>query len=344
MFHTRFIRLSVMAGFLSFAVAACSSAGTGQQIPSGSQTIGQDGAIPDVTHNKWSAGTPIPTAVLLPAAGAIGTKIYVAGGATAAKVATAKLQIYDTASKTWTTGAPMHTARWDPSGGAVVNGIFYALGGATSLSTFTKAVEAYDPTTNTWTRKKAMPIANAPVAAVVGADIYAIGGYDIATNQRLASVYKYDTVANKWSKVASMHDGRSNPAVGTIGSTIVAAYGLDNSGITTDNEAYSATANSWTTKASGPTATTGPCSGVSGGRLYVAGGESGGASAPAINVVDAYTLKTNGWASKATMPQAVVGPGSAVINGKLYCIAGASSGNPRLGGVVFYNNVQVYQP
>jgi N-acetylneuraminic acid mutarotase len=336
----RFLRLALVVMSTLVSVSCANSA---SQIPAESETVNRV-VLPSAMHDKWTQKSPLPTAVLLPAVGAVGTKIYVAGGATAAKVATSKLMIYDTATDTWSTGAPMHTPRWDLSSGAVVNGIFYVIGGAVSLSKFTRAVEAYDPATNAWSRKAPMPVANAPVVAVSGTSIYAIGGYDTTSNQRLATVYRYDTVADTWTKRASMHDGRSNPGVGTIGTTIVAADGLDNAGVTTDNEAYGVTRNAWVTKAPGLTATTGPCFGAIGGKLFVAGGEAGAASAPALNILDAYTLQANSWVSKATMPQAVVGPGSAVFNGKLFCFGGASSGNPRQGGVTFYSNVQVYQP
>jgi len=342
MLELRWACAIVTTGFSVFALAGCSS---GSTIPAGLHGGAQSAAIRLATHNKWSSGVPLPSAVLLPAVGAIGTKIYVAGGATATKIVTAKLQIYDTATKTWSTGAPMHTARWDLGSGAVVNGILYVVGGATTISKFTNGVEAYDPTTNTWTRKKAMPIANAPVVAAVGTTIYAIGGYDSATGQRLASVYAYDTTSDTWSKRASMIVAKSNPGVGVSGATIVVADGYTNSNQdTTDNEAYGVRRNSWTTRAADLTATTAPCSAAINGNLILAGGESGGGSAPAQNTVDAYALQGNKWSAKATMPQAVVGPGSAVVNGKLFCIGGASLGNPRLGGVVFYNNVQVYQP
>ena len=225
-------------------------------------------------------------------------------------------------------------------GSAVVNGVLYTIGGYTSLSTASNAVEAYDPARNSWTQEATMPITNGPVAAAVGTSIYAIGGYSATSGQRLADVYAYDTKTNAWQTRQPMKAARSNPAVGTIGKSIVVAGGVVVSGYTSDNEAYAAKKNRWKAKAPDPTAMAAPCSAAVGKTLYVAGGE--GSSGP-ISVLDAYTLKTNRWAAKASMPQAVIGPASATVGGLLYCFGGANAGYPN-GSTTFYNKVQVYQP
>ena len=85
------------------------------------------------------------------------------------------VEAYDPLTDTWTTKAPMPTARYT-LGVGVVDGIIYAIGGAngTAASTY---VEAYDPVTNSWTTKTSMPTArNALVIGVVNGKIYAIGG------------------------------------------------------------------------------------------------------------------------------------------------------------------------
>jgi hypothetical protein len=70
--------------------------------------------IPDagasLEHNSWYIGTPLPTPRDGAFAGAIGGKIYVAGGANNSGVLNVN-EIYDTITNTWTTGAPMPTAR-----------------------------------------------------------------------------------------------------------------------------------------------------------------------------------------------------------------------------------------
>ncbi|HYL27932.1 MAG TPA: kelch repeat-containing protein, partial [Candidatus Nitrosotalea sp.] len=170
--------------------------------------------------------------------------------------------------------------------------------------------------------------------------VLAIGGYTTASG-RLADVYAYNPKSNSWSKRGPMHVGRSNPAIGAVASTIVAAGGVvSGSGYTTDNEALFRSGK-WHTKATVPTAVAAPCSGATGAKLYMAGGETAGGITAAAAV---YTLHTDTWStSLAPMPQSQVGAASAMKAGILYCIGGASQGYPN-GSTTFYDNVQIYKP
>ena len=137
----------------------------------------------------------MPTARQGAFTGAIGRKIYVVGGAT--NSATVNInEIYDTATNSWTTGAPMPTARW-VGASAVVNNILYAMGGEVN-STLVNVVEAYDPATDTWSTKTPMPIVDDSFyAVVVKGTVFVIGGYDVAIG-RLPAVLSYNPVTNQW--------------------------------------------------------------------------------------------------------------------------------------------------
>ena len=78
---------------------------------------------------------------------------------------------------TWSTMAPMSTARRD-LGVASVGNTVYAIGGANNTgSSYFSSVEAYDPATNTWVTKAPLPTGRQSLAtAVAGGKIYAIGG------------------------------------------------------------------------------------------------------------------------------------------------------------------------
>src|ERR1035438_8757864 len=120
-------------------------------------------------------------------------------------------------------------------------------------------------------RKAGMSISvNSIYAVVENGIIYVVGGYNGA---RVNTVVAYDPVADTWSTLAPLNVAKSQPALGLIGSTIVAAGGLTNSGVTTDNEGYNAATNSWTTLAPLPTARQAGCFGVSAGLLYFARSE-----------------------------------------------------------------------
>ena len=265
----------------------------------------------------------------------IGQKIYALGGRAGSTIMNVN-EVYDTTTNTWTTAAPMLTARWDAAT-AVVNNILYAIGGGTSSGNTSNIVEAYDPTSNTWSTKAAMPISvNSIYAVVENGIIYVVGGYNGA---RVNTVVAYDPVADTWSTLAPLNVAKSQPALGLIGSTIVAAGGLTNSGVTTDNEGYNAATNSWTTLAPLPTARQAGCFGVSAGLLYFASGD-GVASGSLLNTMDAYDAATNSWASGLPLiPNSITNPGSAVVGESLYCIGGSNT----FKGTA-YNYVQIYQP
>jgi hypothetical protein len=132
--------------------------------------------------------------------------------------------------------------------------------------------------------------------------------------------------------------GKSAPAVGLVGSTIVAAGGLTSSGDTGDNEGYSATKNSWSDLGADPTPRQAGCAASISGRFYFAGGSNG---AP-LNVVESFSAPGNKWTTLLPLPQAVVLPGSAEMNGLLCCFGGSNNGSLFQGTV--YNYLQIYQP
>ena len=135
--------------------------------------------------------------------------------------------------------------------------------------------------------------------------------------------------------------GKSEPSVGLIGTSIVAADGYNaTSGDNGDNESYSVSTNSWTSLTADPTGRNAACTGSAAGQLFVAGGSNN--SDTAQSLTESFRLTKNKWATLASIPQAIIAPGSAVIKGVLYCFGGGDDGLPSQGN--FFSNVQIYQP
>jgi N-acetylneuraminic acid mutarotase len=231
----------------------------------------------------------------------------------------------------------MPTARF-ACAGAVVEGILYVIGGNPNGSSQLNVVEAYDPATNEWSTKSPMPTARDSIsAAVQDGIIYVVGGYN-NSDGRLNTVESYNPATDKWAEESPLLVGKSEPAVGLLGSTIVAAGGLAASGVTGDNEGYSASKNSWSALTDDPTPRQATCAASVSGRLYSAGGTNG---AP-LNIAESFNVSTNKWATLLPLPHAVVGTGSADVNGQLYCFGGSNNGGVFQGTV--YNYLQIYQP
>lgn len=295
---------------------------------------------PEVTHNTWSSGTAMPTARQAAFVGAIGKNIYVVGGATNTEIVNVN-EIYSTKTNRWTTGASKPTATW-AGASAVVNGILYVIGGSDSGSDVLNTVEAYDPVANSWSTNSPMPTARNSMTAVVDKGIvYVIGGFDFS-NQRLTTVESYNPATDTWKEEAPLLVGKSGAALGLLGATIVAAGGLSNSGITGDNEAYSASKNKWTALTADPTPRQAGCAWAIAGKLYFGGGTPNGSGGNPLNLLEAYSSRTKSWTTLASMPQPVIGPGSADVGSRLYCFGGSDIGVLFAGTV--YDNVQIYQP
>jgi N-acetylneuraminic acid mutarotase len=135
-------------------------------------------------------------------------KIYVMGGLTNG---TAN-RIYDIASNTWTTGAPIPAAVYD-HGHAYYNGKIYVIGGLTA-AVASSAVYAYDIATNSWTTVAPLPQAEFNMSTgVIGGNIYAAGGS--TGSNWITNLYIYNVATNTWSSGAPMTVG-TNYAAGTV--------------------------------------------------------------------------------------------------------------------------------
>lgn len=104
------------------------------------------------------------------------------------------VEAYDPGTDTWTTVAPMQTARQGLAAVAGPNGEIYAIGGSNSARTFLPTVEVYDPAADTWTQLADLPAglrnlaaAQAPVNGI--SRIFAIGGHGSAPPFTSVQVY-----------------------------------------------------------------------------------------------------------------------------------------------------------
>jgi uncharacterized repeat protein (TIGR03803 family) len=323
---TTFLKATVPAGAISGKVTVT----TGATTLTSAQTY--------TVHDSWSSAAPLPTARQGAAAGAIGGKLYVVGGATNSAVVSVN-EIYNSTTNTWSTGASLPTARWAVAY-AVVSNILYVIGGSDTGGSVTNIVEAYNPTSNTWSTKSPMPTArNSITTAVENGKIYVVGGAN-NSGSRLTTVESYDPTSDTWTTEAPLLVGKSYSATGLLSTTIVSADGFDNSGMVIgDNEGYNAINNSWSDLTADPAAREATCASSISGLLYDAGGWNGAA---ATGANESFKLATGHWTTLAAMPTAAVAPASASLNNVLYCVGGSNNG--AFGQGMVFNNVQIYQP
>jgi N-acetylneuraminic acid mutarotase len=92
----------------------------------------------DPSTDRWTTKAPMPTARNAPGAAVIDGKLYVIGGSNASTLELAPevydtLELYDPATDTWTTEAPMPTPRYG-AGTVALNGRLHVVGGYDAAS------------------------------------------------------------------------------------------------------------------------------------------------------------------------------------------------------------------
>ena len=170
--------------------------------------------------NTWTQLTSMPDANIM-ASGVYyppANKLYVFGGEDPESGQNFNnTRIYDIASDTWTTGAPMPDVRsFAASGYNPGNGKIYVVAGY-NTGTVDSAQDTtweYDPVANTWTVKAPLPHAvGGPGFGIVDGHMYVAGGRD-ATNTVINLCWDYDIAANSWSACSNLPSANNVPGSG----------------------------------------------------------------------------------------------------------------------------------
>ncbi|MBQ9000077.1 MAG: hypothetical protein IJ086_15480 [Clostridium sp.] len=258
-------------------------------------------------------------------------KIYCIGGKNSTSSYLSNMQIYDTKTNTWSTGASMTTGR-NNFAAVAVGKYIYCMGGYTS-SGRTSSIEIYNTETNTWSISTTS-LADSLYghsAVSVGKKIYLTGGYSSTYNKTMRIL---DTETNIWSTGANMSYAHEYFDM-VEANNVIYCIGGNNAYV----EAYNISTNTWSTKASLPSDYQYAATTIVDNKIYVLGGEtyySGCyAASPcratyytqprynADNTVYVYDISSNKWTSGSiTMPISVYGHTSINVNGKIYNIGG----------------------
>ena len=234
----------------------------------------------------------MPTNRFLHGGAALDGKIYVMGRGSGDVQDTA--DVYDPQSDEWQPLANMECER-ACFAAAAAEGKIYAIGGAAEGST-----EAFDPHLGTWACVTSMGFGRVLHAvAVVDGKIYAIGGFD---GNYIESVEVYDPRADIWQQMASLPQARRGHAAAAMGGKIFVSGGLVEGGEADDVMStlmvFDPQTNTWTALASMGTARAYHTSATICGKLYIFGGNAGGALTASV---EAYDPISNTWVRVADM-------------------------------------------
>jgi N-acetylneuraminic acid mutarotase len=165
----------------------------------------------------------MPTARGALAVGAIGGKLYAAGGMTSGRPlgkAVRALEVYDIATDRWSRGPDMPAAR-EHVGGTVLDGRFYVLGGRDPRSDALGTATRFDPESGEWESLPPLRVAAGGLEAVTdGGAVLALGGGDDRGGTVTGAVQRYEPSQDRWRVVSRMRTPRHGFAATVVGSRI----------------------------------------------------------------------------------------------------------------------------
>ena len=247
----------------------------------------------------------------------------------------------------WYSARNISTPRSEITASSVGENI-YVIGGFNTEGEALDIVEVYSVLNDSW--KKVAPLPQAlqhSAAASYKGKLYVVGGFTsdavewIPTNK----LFIYDPVKDEWKEGKSMPTPRGGLTALFVDGILYAIGGQQSSDIEVSeilnaNEAYDPGKNSWTSKASMPTARHHIASAEVGGKIYVVGGRTAANSSMInLNVNEMYDPQKDAWTSLPSMPSKRSGIAAASVNDTIYVFGGEDAGgaNPKT-----YNNNDKY--
>lgn len=242
----------------------------------------------DEPGNAWATKAISSPAIKHTAGGAIGAKLYVAGGDAFTGTETS-LREWDQATDTWTTKAVLPAARQGGMTGVIGTKLYYA-GGHPSTNAGVLPVDTlyeWDQPTNVWAIKTAMPAVRVwGGGAVIGTKFYVIGGYDGDQGAGppgtvYSTLWEYDQATNAWTVKAAMPGALYFCGAVAIGTAIYVCGGsVSASPFAPVDTVYrwDQATDTWTTDTSLPAVRYAASVVAIGTQLYVAGGADAAAT------------------------------------------------------------------
>jgi N-acetylneuraminic acid mutarotase len=252
--------------------------------------------------------------------------------------AVAGLDVYDPATNTWDTRAPLPEVRHHNLA-TVFEGRLYVFGGMDEPWRPTTTAWVYDPTIDAWTALAPLPQPRTSGAAVaLGNYIYVIGGTGSPFQTPLPFL-RYDPAANTWEERAQLRQLREHTAAVALDGKIYALGGRWNEDGLTSVEIYDPESDSWSWGPDMHYGRAGFAATVLDGKIYVAGGEMITAL-ETLKSVEVYDPATNAWSDLPDMPAKLHGVPAVGLNGLLYIIGGSG----RSADMINVGRLFVYQP
>ena len=289
--------------------------------------------------NFWTSRAPLPFGRRGHAMSVATGILFAIGGNNSSGATLASVHGYNPATNSWSSKAPMPSARQAGNGAATVNGVVYVAGGKNSSGSLTSTLFAYNASSNTWSTRRPMPVVGGcGGSAALNGKIYVFSGCRLnssGTQMAAGLLHRYDPATNSWTTLRSAPVAHFQPAVGATGGKIYVAGGNNSSSAPIGRlDVYDPVSDTWTTRAAMPTPRVGAAGAVVAGQFYVMGGRQG---STALSTVQVYDPTSNTWSNRAPMPSPRTALGAGVISNLIYAVGGQN------GSTVFTTNAR-YTP
>jgi N-acetylneuraminic acid mutarotase len=180
----------------------------------------------DPAGDRWTRLPDLPTPLAAMAAGVIGDRLIVAGGAHD-QAPLDETYAFDFERQRWSRLADMHSRR-EHVGEAVLGGRLYVFGGRAPGSLAVDTAERYDPASDRWERLPAMPVPSGGLAAVAAeGEAIAIGGGDDGAGTVTGAVQAFDPRSGQWRRLPDLRTARHGHGAALLGDEIWVFGGSD---------------------------------------------------------------------------------------------------------------------
>ncbi|MGB6151253.1 MAG: ThuA domain-containing protein [Pricia sp.] len=263
----------------------------------------------------------------------VNDKLYVLAGFLSGLKITPATEVYDPATNTWSTAAPMPTAVTHMGAVGVGDEIWIVAGFAGNHpGVATDKVQIYNTVTDTWSAGPPLPNPRGSGAAVYNnGKIHFFGGLlpDRSTDVGEHYILDVNDITSGWRAAASMPNPRNHLSGAAVNGKIYAIggqYGHD-AGVQDQNflDEYDPATDSWTRKAGLPSARSHfePGTMVHNDKIIIVGGRRGGFF---FDDVTEYDPISNSWSERCELPSNLLAPSAKVFGDKLIVANGGENG------------------
>lgn len=162
-------------------------------------------------QDRWTRMPDMPAPRAAMAAGVLGDRLVVAGGALDLR-AKSDAFAFDFDSSRWSR-LPSMPSRREHVGQAVVGDRLYVLGGRSETVTASKVTEVYDASEGRWERLPDMPQGTGGlIGVVVDGDVIAVGGGNDMAGTVTGAVQRWDPRERRWTRLSDLRTPRHGHA------------------------------------------------------------------------------------------------------------------------------------